>query len=68
MKDAVITRDRNLRLQYLAGMGLNLRQSGTIYNNMLAYRRQPNGLFVGSPDTLASLYKTIENPPYRYGR
>ncbi len=65
MKDAAITRDRNLRLQYLAGMGLNLRQSGTIYNNMLAYRRQPIGLFVGSPDTLASLYNTIENPPYR---
>jgi spermidine synthase len=65
MKNAAITRDRNLRLQYLAGMGLNLRQSGTIYNNMLAYRRPPNGLFVGSPATLASLYEMIENPPYR---
>jgi spermidine synthase len=65
MKDAAITRDRNLRLQYLAGMGLNLRQSGTIYNNMLGYRRQPTGLFLGAPATLAALYEMIENPPIR---
>jgi hypothetical protein len=32
---------------------------------MVAYRRQPNGLFVGSPATLAALYETIENPPMR---
>ncbi len=30
LKDAAINRDRNLRLQYLAGMGLNLYQSGPI--------------------------------------
>jgi spermidine synthase len=65
LKDAAITRDRNLRLQYLAGMGLNLRQSGTIYNNMLAYRQQPVGVFVGSPGTLETLYQFIENPPIR---
>jgi spermidine synthase len=65
MRDAVITRDRNLRLQYLAGMGLNLRQSGTIYNNMVAYRTQPTGLFVGAPATIGALYHTIENPPVR---
>jgi spermidine synthase len=65
LKDASINHDSNLRLQYLAGMGFNLRQSGTIYNNMLAYRRQPVGLFYGSPESLAALYNVIENPPIR---
>jgi len=65
LKDAAINRDRNLRLQYLAGMGFNLRQSGTIYNNMLSYRRQPKGIFFGSQASVAALYDTIENPPIR---
>ena len=37
LKDALINRDRNLRLQYLAGMGLNLYQSGPIYQDMVSY-------------------------------
>jgi spermidine synthase len=46
--DAEINRDRNLRLQYLAGMGFNLNQGGLIYDEMLTYRRFPEGLFEGS--------------------
>jgi spermidine synthase len=48
LKDAPINRDRNLRLQYLAGLGLNLYQSGPIYSEMLTYRTLPQNLFVGS--------------------
>jgi spermidine synthase len=48
LKDAPINRDRNLRLQYLAGLGLNLYQSGPIYSEMLTYRKLPQNLFVGS--------------------
>jgi spermidine synthase len=48
LKDAPINRDRNLRLQYLAGLGLNLYQSGPIYAEMLAYRTVPQNLFVGA--------------------
>ena len=48
LKDAPINRDRNLRLQYLAGLGLNLYQSGPIYAEMLSYRTMPQNLFVGS--------------------
>jgi spermidine synthase len=48
LKDAPINRDRNLRLQYLAGLGLNLYQSGPIYAEMLTYRTLPLNLFVGS--------------------
>jgi len=50
LKDAPINRDRNLRLQYLAGMGLNLYQSGPIYSEMLVYRKAPQNLFFGSDD------------------
>jgi spermidine synthase len=55
LKDAAINRDRNLRLQYLAGMGLNLYESGPIYAQMLAHARYPEGLFTGSPDHLQAL-------------
>src|SRR4029079_3398207 len=48
LKDAEINRDRNLRLQYLAGLGLNLYQAGPIYAEMLTYRTMPQDLFVGS--------------------
>jgi spermidine synthase len=56
LADAKINRDRNLRLQFLAGLGLNLYQSDVIYSGMLAYaHRFPDELFVGSPDTLNAL-------------
>ena len=57
LADASINRDRNLRLQYLAGLGLNLYQSGPIYSQMLAYRRLPRNLFVGSlaPQVLSAI-------------
>jgi spermidine synthase len=55
LKDAVINRDRNLRLQYLAGMGLNLYQSGPIYAEMLNHARYPEQMFSGSDATLAAL-------------
>jgi spermidine synthase len=60
LKDASINRDRNLRLQYLAGLGLNLYESGPIYSEILRYRRFPEGLFVGSPETIESLRSGIQ--------
>jgi spermidine synthase len=60
LKDAPINRDRNLRLQYLAGLGLNLYESGPIYSEILRYRKFPEGLFVGSPETIASLRSGIQ--------
>jgi spermidine synthase len=56
LADAVINRDRNLRLQFFAGMGLNLYQSDVIYSGMLAYaHRFPDELFVASPETMNAL-------------
>jgi spermidine synthase len=60
LADAVINRDRNLRLQYLAGLGLNLYQADTIYASMLQYGDRPTSLFVGSEDTMRALLEGID--------
>jgi hypothetical protein len=36
-----------------------------IYRNMLAYRRAPTDLFVGSESLKASLWAAIQNPSQR---
>ncbi len=59
LADATINRDRNLRLQYLAGLGFNLYQSEAIYADMLQYSRYPEGLFVGSDATKQALRSGI---------
>ena len=38
LADAQINRDRNLRLQYLAGMGMNRNDAVTLYQTIAAYR------------------------------
>jgi len=43
-----INRDRNLRLQYLAGLSLHADQGKKIYEEMLLYRSFPENLFIGS--------------------
>ena len=43
LKDAQINRDRNLRLQYLAGRGLNLYHADAIFAEMLPYAQGPAG-------------------------
>jgi spermidine synthase len=55
LADAQINRDRNLRLQYLAGLGVNLYEADAIYQDMARYRTFPPGLFTGSPDRLYEL-------------
>jgi spermidine synthase len=58
-RDAIINRDRNLKLQYLAGLGLNLYQSDRIYSEMLVHAKYPEGLFTGSDATLKALREAI---------
>jgi spermidine synthase len=60
LSDAVINTDRNLRLQYLAGRGLNLYQSDLIYRSMIRDSRYPDHLFTGSPQTLQALRARID--------
>ena len=59
LKDAQINRDRNLRLQYLAGRGLNLYRAGEIYAEMLPFARDPQNVFVGSDNLMQSLMGKI---------
>ena len=59
LKDAQINRDRNLRLQYLAGRGLNLYRADTIYSDMVSYAKDPQGIFEGSPDKVQALLQRI---------
>ncbi|RPI55176.1 MAG: SAM-dependent methyltransferase [Acidobacteria bacterium] len=63
LADAQINRDRDLRLQYLAGLGLNLYQSGPIYADILRHKKYPEGLFSGSPETLERLRAAIASAP-----
>jgi spermidine synthase len=58
---AQINLDRNLRLQYLAGLTMNSRVSEEIYQSLLAYRRFPDFLFAGSEETLQPL-RTLLKP------
>ena len=59
LEDAEITRDRNLRLQYLAGLGINRYEQDVIYREMLSYLTYPEDLFVGPESSLAWLRGVI---------
>ncbi len=65
MADAAINRDRNLRLQYLAGMGVNLRVGDYIYQNMLVHRKFPSARFGGSEASREALWQAIGNPAFQ---
>jgi len=62
LKDAQINTDRNLRLQYLAGMGLNAYEGEAIYDEILTYRKFPESLFLGPPIQKVRLRDAIGNP------
>jgi spermidine synthase len=60
LKDAQINHDSNLRLQYLAGLGLNLYQADVIYADMLRYvSKMPEDLFIASDATKQRLFSAI---------
>ena len=49
LRGAEVNRDRNLRLQYLAGLGLNKNLADAIYGRILQEAKYPSGLFRASP-------------------
>jgi spermidine synthase len=53
--NAQINNDMNLRLQYIAGLGLNSMAFQRIYRTILNYRKFPVGLFVGSTGRMDAL-------------
>ena len=62
LEGAEVNRDRNLRLQYLAGMWLNSQRSATIYDEIISYRTYPIDLFIGSPVRTAALRHVLAHP------
>ena len=52
---AEINRDKNLRLQYLAGLQLDSYTGAAAYGEMLGYRRFPTDIFTGSPERIQEL-------------
>jgi spermidine synthase len=59
-RGAQINTDRNLRLQYLAGMALNSYIGDGILSSILAYYRFPDRTFVGSPEGIQALKRALE--------
>ena len=63
LKDAQINSDRDLRLQYLAGMSPDAYTSGAIYNQILSFRRFPDDLVVGTEARKQALRTAIFGNP-----
>jgi spermidine synthase len=63
-KGAQINTDRNLRLQYLAGMWLNSNMGERTLASIRAYYRFPDKTFVGSPERIEVL-KELRFRPVR---
>jgi spermidine synthase len=57
---AAINRDRNLRMQYLAGLGMDYDDAAAIYADMTARARFPSGVFTSTEGRLDSLKRTWE--------
>jgi spermidine synthase len=55
IRGAEINRDRNLRLQYLAGLGVNANLADRIYNDMLRPAKFPDNLMSGPPGATAAM-------------
>ena len=59
---APINNDLNMRLQYLAGLGLNSLGAPEVYREILSYRKFPDDLFTGSGDGVNALRRSIGRP------
>lgn len=54
-RGAEINTDKDLRLSYLAGWGVNADMADHLYRQMLRYRRPPSNIFSGSPELVRPL-------------
>ena len=59
---APINDDLNMRLQYLAGMGLNAVAGPELYREILSYRRFPEDLLAGTGNRIDALRERIGRP------
>lgn len=59
MRNAQLNRDRDLRLQYLAGMYFNSQLSTAILQDLLSYYRFPDDFFTGSSENIGLLKQIL---------
>ena len=59
LKGADINTDRNLRLQYLAGVGLNKYTEADIFDAIAQHKHFPEALFVANEQWMTSLRRSI---------
>jgi spermidine synthase len=59
LEGAAINYDKNLRMQYLAGFGLNRDDSPAIYAELLFHRRFPENLFTSAEGRVEALQKVF---------
>jgi len=62
LANAQITDDLNMRLQYIAGLGLNSVIAPQVYREVLSYRKFPADLLVGSGAGVDALHELIGRP------
>jgi spermidine synthase len=60
---AQINRDINLRLQFMAGLAMNLQSQQDIFNGFSKYREFPDNLFTGAQGRLDVLRRVIGEKP-----
>jgi spermidine synthase len=65
LASAEINRDRNLRLQYLAGLQLESHAGADAYGEMLGHRKFPDDIFIASAGPLQNLRRLMESPGLR---
>ena len=59
---AEINDDLSMRLQYLAGMGLNSDDAARLYHEIISYRKFPEGLLTGSGERIGALRELLGRP------
>jgi spermidine synthase len=64
LEGADLNRDGDLRLQYLAGWGINSSLEDVIYRKMASYRQLPRNIFTGSPEHVQNVLNAIAGSGY----
>ncbi|HYR84442.1 MAG TPA: fused MFS/spermidine synthase [Terriglobia bacterium] len=59
LSGAQINRDVNMRLQYIAGWGLNSVTAARVYREVLSYRRFPEDLLTGTGERMDALRELL---------
>ncbi len=62
LANAPINEDLNMRLQYMAGLGLNSAIAPQVYREILSYRKFPEDLLIGSGAGVNALRESIGRP------